>query len=117
MQAAGLNKLELAIESIQNSILMLGSDDMFNIVAFSTRAKAMSNKMLASNPASITSALNYLENFTPESIQGNVGTNILAALETSLKLDSSVIVLVTDGLPTTVKGILLKQIRRRFSTS
>ena len=104
MQAAGLNKLELAIESIQNSILMLGSDDMFNIVVFSTRAKAMSNKMLASNPASITSALNYLENFTPESIQGNVGTNILAALETSLKLDSSVIVLVTDGLPTTVKG-------------
>ena len=44
--------------------------------------------------------MKHLNKFTPESIRYNTGTNILAALEAALILDSSVIVLVTDGLPT-----------------
>jgi len=104
MQAAGLNKLELAVKSIKNSVLMLGSDDMLNVVAFSTTAKAMHQKMLPANASNIERTLRYLDGFTPEKIQGNSGTNILAALEAALMFDSSVIVLVTDGLPTTMTG-------------
>lgn len=104
MQAAGLNKLELALNAIKDSVLMLGSDDTFNIVPFSTTAKLMSEKLLPADEKNIKRALHYLDSFTPESIHGNVGTNILAALDESFTLDSSVIVLVTDGLPTTVKG-------------
>ena len=103
MQAAGLNKLELALNAVKDSVLMLGSDDTFNIVPFSTTAKLMSEKLLPSDEKNIKHALWYLDTFTPESIQNNRGTNILAALDTALKLDSSVIVLVTDGLPTTIK--------------
>lgn len=104
MQAAGLNKLELALNAVKDSVLMLGSDDTFNIVPFSTNARMMSEKLLPADEKNIRHALFYLDSFTPESIQNNRGTNILAALEKAFTLDSSVIVLVTDGLPTTIKG-------------
>ncbi len=101
MQAAGLKKLQLAISSIKDSILMLGAEDTFNIVAFSVGAKAMSKEMLTANAENIKRALNYLDRFTPERIQGNQNTDILSALEAALMMESSVIVLITDGLPTT----------------
>lgn len=104
MQAAGLNKLELAVNSLKDSVLMLGDADTLNVVAFSTQASAMHKQMLPANAANIERTLKYLNRFTPERIQSNVGTNILAALESALTLDPSVIVLVTDGLPTTVSG-------------
>ena len=104
MQAAGLNKLELAVNSIKDSVLMLGDESTLNVVTFSTMAEAMHREMLPANAANIERALKHLDRFTPERIQSNVGTNILAALESALTLDSSVIVLVTDGLPTTVSG-------------
>ena len=104
MQAAGLNKLELAVNSIKDSVLMLGDESTLNVVTFSTLAKAMHREMLPANAANIERALKHLDRFTPERIQSNLGTNILAALESALTLDSSVIVLVTDGLPTTVSS-------------
>ena len=104
MQAAGLNKLELAVNSIKDSVLMLGDESTLNVVTFSTLAEAMHREMLPANATNIERALKHLDRFTPERIQSNVGTNILAALESALTLDSSVIVLVTDGLPTTVSS-------------
>lgn len=104
MQAAGLNKLELALNSIKDSLMMLGSEDTLNIVAFSSQAQAMHKGMLPANAANIKRTLKYLDKFTPQRIQSNAGTNILAALKAALMLESSVIVLVTDGLPTTVDG-------------
>lgn len=104
MQAAGLNKLELALNAVKDSVLMLGSEDTFNIVPFSTTADMMSEKLLPADEKNIKHALWYLDRFTPENIMGNVGTNILAALDKALTFDTSVIVLVTDGLPKTIKG-------------
>ena len=104
MQAAGLNKLKLAVNSLKDSVLMLGDEDTLNVVAFSTQANTMHKEMLPANASNIERTLRYLDRFTPERIQSNVGTNILAALESALTLDPSVIVLVTDGLPTTVSG-------------
>ena len=104
MQAAGLNKLELAVDSIKDSVLMLSDTDTLNVVAFSTQARMMHKQMLPANAPNIGRTLKYLDRFTPERIQSNVGTNILSALEGALMLDPSVIVLVTDGLPTTVSG-------------
>ncbi len=101
MQAAGLKKLDLALKSIQDSIFSLGSEDTFNVVTFSTGAEAMSNEMLPADAKNIKRTLKYLDLFTPESIQGNENTNILSALETALIMEPSVVVLITDGLPTT----------------
>ena len=108
MQAAGLNKLELAVNSLKDSVLMLGDEDTLNVVAFSTQANAMHKGMLPANAPNIERTLRYLDRFTPERIQSNVGTNILAALESALTLEPSVIVLVTDGLPTTVGGYAIE---------
>lgn len=104
MQAAGLNKLELAIQAIKDSIIGLGSSDTFNIVVFSSEVKTMSKEMLPANVDNIKRTMQYLDNFTPESIQHNRGTNILTALEASLMFNASVTVLVTDGLPHTIEG-------------
>ena len=121
MQAAGMKKLPLAINALKDSVMMLGNNDNLNIVAFSDTAKPMSEKMLPANPANIERVLKYLDKFTPESIQGNAVTNILAALEVALTLDPSVIVLITDGLPTTSsdypievnKDVILEKVREK----
>ena len=121
MQAAGLRKLFLAVNSLKDSVLMLGSEDTLNLVTFSTTARAMSQKMLPANASSMERALKYLDKFTPESIQGNIGTNILTALEVALTLDPSVIVLITDGLPNARAGsaievnkdVILERVREK----
>ena len=104
MGAAGLRKLFLAVNSLKDSVLMLGSEDTLNLVTFSKTARAMSQKMLPANASSMERTLKYLDKFTPESIHGNRETNILTALEVALTLDPSVIVLITDGLPVALEG-------------
>ena len=121
MQAAGLRKLFLAVNSLKDSALMLGSHDKLNVVTFSAQARAMSKKMLPANAANIERTLKYLDRFTPESILGNKNTNILSALDVSLALDPSIIVLITDGLPTTSpdypiemnKDVILEAVREK----
>ena len=121
MQAAGMKKLPLAINALKDSVMMLGDNDKLNIVAFSEMAKPMSESMLPANAANIKRVLKYLDKFTPESIQSNTATNILAALEVALTLDPSVIVLITDGLPTTSdnypievdKDVILGKVREK----
>lgn len=99
MQAAGLKKLELAVKSIKDSMLMLGDDDHFNIIAFSMRTEAMNKSMLQATLPNVERASKYLNRYTPQSIAHNIETNLLEAMEQSLKMDPSIIVLVTDGLP------------------
>lgn len=94
MQAAGMKKLPLAINSLKDSVMMLGSNDKLNIVTFSETAKPMSDKMLPANSANIKRTLKFLDRL---STHRGAGTNILAALEVALTLDPSVIVLITDG--------------------
>lgn len=99
MQAAGMRKLPLAINSLKDSLLMLGNDDTFNIVVFSHTAKSMNEGMLSASAANIERAFRYLDRFTPESIQNNLDTNILSAIEAALVFEPTVVVLITDGLP------------------
>jgi hypothetical protein len=99
MQAAGMKKLPIAIDSLKDSVMMLGNNDKLNVVAFSDTAKPMSEKMLPANPVNIKRVLKYLDRFTPESIQGNLDTNILSAIKSALAFEPTVVVLITDGLP------------------
>ena len=118
MQAAGMKKLPLAINALKDSVMMLGNNDKLNIVAFSDTAKPMSEKMLPANSANIKRVLKYLDKLN---IRHEAGTNILAALEVALTLDPSVIVLITDGLPTTSsnypieinKDVILERVREK----
>ncbi|CAI8031129.1 Inter-alpha-trypsin inhibitor heavy chain H5 [Geodia barretti] len=106
MQAAGMKKLPIAIDSLKDSVMMLGNNDKLNIVAFSDTAKPMSEKMLPANPVNIKRVLKYLDRFTPQSIQGNLDTNILSAIKSALTFEPTVVVLITDGLPQVDEGAL-----------
>ena len=108
MQAAGLKKLFLAVNSLNDSVLMLGGEDTLNLVTFSTQAEAMSKKMLPANAANIKRTLKYLDKLNSHQ---EAGTNILAALEVALTLDPSVIVLITDGLPVAVDGAYIEEVK------
>ena len=100
MGAPGLNKLGLALNAVKDSVLALSSESTFNILPFSLTARLMSERLLPADETNIKQALRYLDTYTPKSIQDNTKTNILGALEKALTFDPTVIVLVTDGLPT-----------------
>ena len=100
MQAAGLRKLELAIEAIREALFSLDEDDHFNIITFAANAKLGKRKLAPVTERNIETVSKYLDRFTPEGIANNQGTNLLETIETALEVDPSIIVLVTDGLPT-----------------
>ena len=100
MSAAGLRKLELSIESIRDALLMLREEDHFNIITFASTASKMSDSMLPATLQNIEKSFKYLRKFNPRSTKQNLGTDLLGAVDLSLQFNPSVIVLVTDGLPT-----------------
>ena len=100
MQAARLRKLELAIEAIKEALVSLDKDDLFNIITFDANAKLGKRALALVTEKNIETVSKYLDRFTPEGIANRQGTNLLEAIETALEVNPSIIVLVTDGLPT-----------------
>ena len=99
MQAAGLRKLELAIEAIKEALASLDEDDSFNIITFHANAKLGKRKLAPVTEKNVETVSKYLDRFTPEGIEDNQGTNLLETIEKALEINPSIIVLVTDGLP------------------
>ena len=104
MQAAGLRKLELGIEAIKEALASLDADDSFNIITFHANAKLGRRKLAPVTEKNIETVSKYLDRFTPEEIANNQGTNLLETIEKALEVNPSIIVLVTDGLPTSPFG-------------
>ena len=104
MQAAGLRKLELAIEAIKEALSSLDEEDSFNIITFHANAKLGKRKLAPVTEKNIETVSKYLDRFTPEGIANNQGTNLLETIEKALEVNPSIIVLVTDGLPTSPFG-------------
>ncbi len=100
MKIPGLRKLELAIQSIKESLRTLSNDSYFDIITFSARAKSRKRELVPATAENITEASRYLEGLDSNQILGNRETNLLGAIEQALEKNPSVIVLVTDGLPT-----------------
>ena len=100
MSAAGLRKLDLAIEAIKDSLIMLDEDDQFNIVTFANTTGQMNKSMLYATVSNLEGAFKYLQQFTSAKTRDNLGTDLLSAIEAALQFNPSVIMLVTDGLPT-----------------
>lgn len=100
MKIPGLRKLEMAIQSIKESLRTLSKDSQFDVITFSAKANSRTRELVPATVENITEASRYLEGFNSDSIFGNRQTNLLGALEKALERNPSVIVLVTDGLPT-----------------
>ena len=100
MQVVGLRKLELAIEAIREAVTSLEEEDSFNIVTFHALAKIGKGKLAPVTEKNLETVSKYLDRFTPKSIANYRETNLLEPIEMALEVDPSIIVLVTDGLPT-----------------
>ncbi len=91
-------KLSQAKEALSWCISRLGSNDRFNIIAFSTETRSFSDRLV---PVSRREeALRFLEG-----LDAAGGTNIDAALQTALGMEfakdrAASIIFLTDGLPT-----------------
>ena len=118
MKIPGLRKLELAIQSIKESLRTLDSDSYFDIITFSADAKSRKDELVPATAENITEASRYLEGFNSDRILGNRETNLLGAIEKALEKQPSVIVLVTDGLPTAgkVKNRFLFSLDLKYQT-
>ena len=104
MQAAGLRKLELGIGAIKEALASLDEDDAFNIITFHANARLGKRKLAPVTEKNIETVSKYLDRFTSEGIANNQGTNLLETIEKALEINPSIIVLVTDGLPTNPFG-------------
>ena len=104
MGAAGLYKLELAKMSLIDHLYLLSEKDRFNIVTFSSGVSKMWPQPRPATGKNIEAAQEYLHQFTQETIRNNLGTDTLGALEAALAMGPDVVVLLTDGIPTSAQG-------------
>jgi Ca-activated chloride channel family protein len=101
------DKIKQAQNALSYCVNRLNPDDRFNLVDFSTEARAYSETLVKVSPESRQSALKYLER-----LEARGGTAIAEALERALRMfgvggasgpDAGrvpILVFLTDGLPT-----------------
>ena len=92
------NKLELAIMAIKDALLTLNKGNKFNILSFSDGVNLMADEMVPCSLNRILPAMQYLNRFMTQETKNNLGTDLLLAIQKSLDLGATAIVLVTDGL-------------------
>ncbi len=96
------NRLNLARNYLKDSLLELDSKkDNFNVITFSKSTRTFySSNLLPATKENVQSALDFLNEYTPQNIKANTKTNLLAVLIRALEMKPNIIALVTDGLPT-----------------
>jgi hypothetical protein len=105
MGAAGLRKLDLAKISLLDHLFLLGEKDQFNVITFWASVGRLDAGLLPATAENLTRAKRYLDRFTQQSITEYWGTNTLGAIEAALTLRPDVVVLLTDGVPTSEGGM------------
>ena len=93
-------KLPVSIRSLKESMMQLSDFDEFNIVTFHSGVRSFKDKPIPATMANLAKAERFMDSFTARTIENNVGTDILAALKYALRMEPSVIVLITDIQPT-----------------
>jgi Mg-chelatase subunit ChlD len=96
------NKLNLARNYLKDSLFALNSKkDTFNIIAFAKNTSVFrQGDLVPATKENLADALDFLDEYTPQSIELNTKTDLLAALIRALEMKPSIIAMVTDGLPT-----------------
>ena len=96
------NKLNLARNYLKDSLLALDSKkDTFNVIAFAKGVRVFRpDTLVPATKENLADALDFLDEYTPQNIQSNTKTDLLAALVQALEMEPSIIAMVTDGLPT-----------------
>ena len=93
----GFDKLTLSKNYLRDSMLELKDSDRFNIITFSLKSNVYMKNMQKATKENIEKALAYFRKFNRKTTMKNTETNLLAALEKAIRMQPSIIVLVTDN--------------------
>jgi Mg-chelatase subunit ChlD len=101
MNALGIGNFRIVINLIQDSLRALEAHDRFNIFTFGARTIFYKPDMIPVTENNVEQAIKFLGQLSPGNIPSNFETDLFTALEQAERVNSSIIVLFSDGLPTT----------------
>ncbi|MBM3235756.1 VWA domain-containing protein [Candidatus Poribacteria bacterium] len=101
MNALGIGSFRIVINLIQHSLRTLEAQDRFNIFTFGARTIFYKPEMMPVTENNVEQAIKFLTQLSPGNIPSNFETDLFTALEQAKRVNSSIIVLFSDGLPTT----------------
>jgi hypothetical protein len=116
MNALGIGNFRIAVNLIQDSLQSLEAHDRFNIFTFGARTLFYKPDMIPVTENNVEQAIKFLSQLNPGNIPSNFETDLFTALSQSERVNPSIIVLFSDGLPTT-EAPGMKNIMNNISSS
>ncbi len=104
MQNLPPRKLKRIIDLMRNSLTFLEPHDSFNIVAFSTELSVYREGFVPVTEETVAASSNYLKEVRSHIHTKGTDHDMLTALTETAKAGPTLVVLFSDGIPTTIAG-------------
>lgn len=104
MQNLPPRKLKRIIDLMRDSLTFLEPHDSFNIVAFSTELVIYQEDFVPVNEQTVVVSSNYLANIQSQIRTKGTDHDMLTTLTETAKTAPTIVVLFSDGIPTTIAG-------------
>ncbi len=103
MQNLPPHKLKRIIDLMRDSLTFLEPHDSFNIVTFSTELAIYQDDFVPVTEQTVATASNYIANIEPTTSRKGTDHDMLTALTAVAKRTPTLVVLFSDGIPTTIE--------------
>ena len=103
MQSLPPHKLKKIIDLMRDSLTFLESHDSFNIVAFSTALVVYQENFVPVTDETVAASSNYLADIQSQIHTKGTDHDMLTALTEIAKTGPTLVVLFSDGIPTTIE--------------
>ena len=104
MQNLPPHKLKRVIDLMRDSLTFLETHDSFNIVAFSTEIVAYEAGFVPVSEQTVAASSNYLGDIGSQIHKDGTDHDMLSTLTETAKTAPTIVVLFSDGIPTTIEG-------------
>jgi hypothetical protein len=104
MQNLPSRKFKRIINLMRDSLTFLETHDSFNIVSFSTELVIYQEDFVPVTEQTIAASSNYLANIESQIYTKGIDHDMLTALTETAKTAPTIVILFSDGIPTTITG-------------
>ena len=104
MQNLPARKLKRIIDLMRDSLTFLEPHDSFNIVAFSAELVIYQGDFVPVTEQTVASSSNYLADIQSQIHTDGTDHDMLTALTETSKTEPTIVVLFSDGIPTSIEG-------------
>ncbi|MYB93686.1 VWA domain-containing protein [Candidatus Poribacteria bacterium] len=104
MQNLPPHKLKKIIDLMRDSLTFLEPHDSFNIVAFSTELVVYKENFVPVTDETVAASSNYLADIQSQIHTKGTDHDMLTALTETAETSPTLVVLFSDGIPTTIEG-------------